>query len=106
MRRVRSIVFLCLIAVGIAASLLLVASKSTAQETSALDTSRQTTTIMMRCVATSDFRVVAFKGSTGATSQKGSDCPEVLSWLAREGYTIRDSAFSLDADYVVYTLVR
>ena len=64
--------------------------------------------IMMRCATDGPtFRVTGFGGSTQAPGKKAEVCPEELSLLLRDGFTIRDVGHSdVDKKYVVYTLTR
>lgn len=64
--------------------------------------------IMMRCsIDQSRFKVVAFEGSPSAPVKKSEICPEELSLLLKEGFTIRDAIHSdFDQKFAVYLLVR
>jgi hypothetical protein len=64
--------------------------------------------ILVRCSTSGmNFTTTAYQGSAAAPSRRSESCPETLSILLRDGFTIFHVAHSdIDADYLVYTLLR
>ena len=62
--------------------------------------------VMMRCGLTTSFSVTSYQGSVSAPTRKGSTCPQVLSEVLKEGFTIQKIAVSQDAETVAFILVR
>jgi hypothetical protein len=64
--------------------------------------------VMLRCSTTSsDFSVLAYRGSSAAPSKKGENCPEVLAQLARDGFVVANVGhYDWDSDYATFLLSR
>ena len=63
--------------------------------------------VMMRCESRSQgFFVTSYQGSTAAPSKKTDNCPQTLSDLQGDGFTIRHIGYSQEADFYVFTLAR
>jgi hypothetical protein len=67
----------------------------------------QVDVVMMRCATGSDFSVKAYEGSTNAPAKKTGKCPETVSQLMREGFSIESVGYFDDTDkFIAYTLIR
>ena len=63
--------------------------------------------VMMSCrTGPSAFTVSSYQGSTAVPPKKTDSCPQTLSDLVREGFTIRHIGVTDDVDFFVYTLER
>ena len=63
--------------------------------------------ILVRCMARGDgFSLTAFQGSPGTPTVRQVNCAETLADLRRRGFSIHDIGYSVDADFMLYTLVR
>ena len=64
--------------------------------------------ILMRCnTGGKVFFTAAYQGSSTAPSKRSDECPENLSLLLKEGFSIRDIGhYDFENDFVVYTLIR
>jgi hypothetical protein len=70
--------------------------------------SGQKDVILVRCSTDGlKFTTTAYQGSTAAPGRRSESCPETLSLLLKDGFSIFHVAHSdIDADYLVYTLLR
>jgi len=64
--------------------------------------------VMVRCATSgSAISVGAYQGSASAPTRRSESCPETLSLLKRDGFSIESiSVFDQESDYLVFTLVR
>jgi len=63
--------------------------------------------VMMSCrTGSSAFTVTTYQGSTAGPPKKTDSCPQTLSDLVREGFTIRHIGVNEEVDFFVYTLER
>jgi hypothetical protein len=62
--------------------------------------------VMIRCGTGSQFPVTSYQGSAAAPSKRSATCPQVLSDLKKDGFSIRDVGYSLEVDVAIYTLMR
>jgi hypothetical protein len=62
--------------------------------------------VMIRCGTGPQFPVKGYQGSAAAPSKRSASCPQVLSDLKKDGFSIRDVGYSLEVDMVVFTLMR
>ncbi len=77
-----------------------------AGQTAAQDAGAAPDFVMIRCGTGSQFAVTAYQGSAAAPSKRSATCPQVLADLKKDGFSIRDAGYSLEADVAVYTLMR
>jgi hypothetical protein len=77
-----------------------------AQQPAAAEGGARADVIMMRCGLGTSFTVTSYQGSVSAPTRKGNTCPQVLSEVFKEGFTIREIAPSQDAETVAFILVR
>jgi len=94
------------VAVSLAVGILAVATwsgKAAAQPVVAADAPDF---VMIRCGTGSQFPVTAYQGSAAAPSKRSASCPQVLSDLKKDGFSIRDVGYSLEVDVAIYTLMR
>ena len=70
--------------------------------------SKITDVVMVRCALDSSFSVMAYQGSPAAPARKSDNCPEQLSILSKEGFTLVDTGYfdAKDQQWVVHTLSR
>ena len=64
--------------------------------------------IMIRCALDSSFSVKAYQGSPATPAAKSNNCPEQLSVLAQDGFTVLSTGYfdARDQQWVVHTLSR
>jgi hypothetical protein len=64
--------------------------------------------VLIRCSTEGlHFTTTAYQGSTVAPDKRAENCPETISLLLKEGFTIFHTAHSdVDSDYLVYTMLR
>ena len=63
--------------------------------------------IMMRCSTTSSgFTVKAFQRSTSSPDKTSDNCAEALSKIMDSGFSIRDTGYNQDGEFMIITLVR
>jgi hypothetical protein len=107
MKRVSS--YLLVAAVTVAAAALAVVallSPAVIPETQAAPGATGKDVIMIRCSAGPAFAVKAYERSTAAPAKNTENCPQAIAILLQNGFTIRDTGYSDDAENMVITLVR
>jgi hypothetical protein len=94
--------------VGMSLTLYALSSEATAQETRVEARTEGVDVVMLRCgTGGATFSVQAYQGSPAAPSKKSDSCPETLSLLRRDGFTLSTVGYNdEDGDFVVFTLMR
>lgn len=107
MRRRASVVLAAVVAAGVVALTSAAFSRNAIAEQEK-PTTRGKDVILVRCsTGGMNFTTTAYQGSAATPSRRSESCPETLSILLKDGFSIFHVAHSdIDADYLVYTLLR
>jgi len=63
--------------------------------------------VLMRCsTGSSESTVLAYQKSNEAPVKRSNNCAQALGDILKDGYRIQHSEISVDADQIVYTLIR